>query len=173
MLLKRVTVSESNRVVLTRNNRFVDVLRPGKHTLFVPPYVRLGTEVHSLLNPIFESRWAGYIVSSRSDVLAEHFRKVNTNHQEIAFISVSGELRRVLWPQKQLLLWKEAENVTVDIVNVMDAPEAPEAMLLDFERLETRLDSPSLALNDPREDDSSSHGGVFDLLCFEDKLDES
>jgi len=173
MFLKRVTVSDSSRVVLTRNSQFVNVLRPGKHTLFARPFVRFDTELHSLLNPIFESRWAGYIISSRPDVLAEHFRKVETNHQEIAFISISGELRRVVWPQKQLLVWKEADNITVDVVNVMDAPEAPDAMLLDFERLEGRLNTPSLALSDPREDDSSSHGGVFDLLSFENKFDES
>jgi hypothetical protein len=173
MLFKRITVPDYSRVVLTRNHRFVDVLRSGKHTLFAPPFVRFDTELHSLLNPVFESRWAAYILGSRPDVLAEHFRKLETNHQEIAFISVSGELRRVVWPQKQLLLWREAESVTVDVVNVMDAPEAPDAMLLDFERLETRLESPSLALTDPREDDSSSRGGVFDLLSFENEIDES
>lgn len=173
MFFKRVTVSDSNRAVVTRNNQFFDVLRPGKHMLFVPPFVRFETELYSLLNPIFESSWAGHIISSRPDVLAEHFRKVETNHQEIAFISVSGELRRVLWPQKQLLLWKEAKDVTVDVVNVMDAPEAPDTMLLDFERLDRRLQSPSLALSDPRDDDSSAHAGVFDLLSFENKIDES
>jgi hypothetical protein len=173
MLWKRITVFDFSRVVVSRNNQFVGVMCPGEHTLFAPPFVRFDTELYSFLNPIFESRWAAYIISSRPDVLAEHFRKVETSHQEIAFISVSGKLRRVLWPQKQLLLWKEAENVTVDVVNVMDAPEAPDGMLRDFERLETGLGTPSLALSDPRDDDSSSQGGVFDLLSFENKLDES
>jgi hypothetical protein len=173
MFLQRITVSNSSRAVLTRNNRFVDILRSGKHTIFVPPFSRVNTERHSLLNPIFESVWVEYLLSARPDVVAEHFRLLKTSDQELAFISVAGELHKVVLPHRRLLLWRDAENVAVEFVNVIEAPEAPETMLPDFEQLETRLTTPSLSLSDPRCDDSSSHGELFDVFSFESEHDES
>jgi hypothetical protein len=169
MLFKRITVPDTGRVVVTRNDHLVDILRTGKHTLFVPPFGRVETEWHSLLDPLFESSWADYVVTARPDIVAEHFRILETSDREIAFVSVSGELRKVVLPRKQLLLWKEAEHVTVDLVNVVDAPEAPERMLPEFERLGAMLKTPVLALSDPRDDDGSSHGGIFDVFSFDDE----
>ena len=46
MLVKRIKVGQHHRTIVIRNGEVHTILKPGAHVLFVPPFVKLQTEIH-------------------------------------------------------------------------------------------------------------------------------
>jgi hypothetical protein len=81
---------------------------------------------------MFRSRWEGYLLRKRPDLVAAHFVVVETKESEIAMISVNGTLYQVLLPGKRALFWKDAASLSAELVTVIDS-ELPEPMLTALE----------------------------------------
>jgi hypothetical protein len=81
---------------------------------------------------MFRSRWRGYLLRERPDIISAHFTVVETKESEIAMIFVDGTLHQVLLPGKRVLFWKGAAPVSAEFVTVIDS-ELPEQMLAALE----------------------------------------
>jgi len=132
MLSKRLYVKENERVIVTRNGRFASLLTPGVHCFFAWPLASVETESHDLRDPTFRSRWEGYLLRERADLVSAHFIVVETKESEIAMVYVAGTLSQVLLPGKRALFWKCKVPVSAELVTIIES-ELPEQMLTALE----------------------------------------
>lgn len=139
MLWKRIAVSDHERIVVARNNRFEAILTPGMHRLFTVPGTLLQVEKFKLRDLIFQSRWNSYLMAERPDVVRQHFVVVATNEHQIAMVYADGALFKVLTPAKKALFWRGTVKVTAEIVKVIGATEIPSDGLGPLESLRTNL----------------------------------
>jgi hypothetical protein len=133
MFVKRITVPQHHRTLVVKNNRIMKILRPGVHRVFVRPFTPFETEVHSLYSPVVRSKWLGTLLKRHSDLTLEHFVVVRTDSSHLAMISVDGALYQVLLPGRRLVLWREAAQITVETVNILETPVISDTMLDEFE----------------------------------------
>ncbi|MGH9612811.1 MAG: hypothetical protein ACRD4P_07025, partial [Bryobacteraceae bacterium] len=103
---------------------FHRILGPGEHRLFVGPLRPVEIETHSIRGIVFNSFWADFLVKRRPDVVERHFTLVKTSDSQIAMIYADGNLLNVLLPAKRLLLWRGVAEIAVEVVDVIDRPEA-------------------------------------------------
>ena len=117
-MFTKVTVTQNNRVIVTRNDRFVRLLTPGVHRIFAPAMLRVAMEAHEVRSPLLKSKWAPFLMHNRPDLVAQHFVLVKTGSLDLAMISIDGTLYDVILPGRAVLLWKAAGKITVELVNI-------------------------------------------------------
>lgn len=132
MLYRRVTVSDNERAIISRNSRFVAILTPGTYRLINWPWLSLEVESYKLSDSVFRSRWEEYLIEKKPHIVATHFTVVETKDSEIAMIFVGGMLYQVLLPGERALFWKDSASVSAEIVSVIDS-ELPERTLAPLE----------------------------------------
>lgn len=120
MFRKRIVVKQNERALLFRDGRFHEILSPGEHQVLTGSGESLSIERHDLKDPLFSSNWADYLVESEPEVVARHFTRVETLDTQIAMIFVNGALFTVLVPAKTVLFWRDAANVTSEVVDLAD-----------------------------------------------------
>lgn len=133
MLVKRIKVGQHHRTIVFRNGEVHAILKPGAHVLFVPPFVKLQTETHRIQKVVFRSRWADRLLRECPKIAREHFNIVETNNSQVAMISLDGDLFQVLPPGRQAIFWKDAGDIEVELVNVIEGPAIAETMLTALE----------------------------------------
>ena len=133
MLVKRIKVGQNHRTLVIRNGEIYAILKPGRHLVFIPPFVKVHTETHRLQKLVFRSRWADGLLNDRPDIAHEHFNIVETNNSQVAMISLDGDLFQVLSPGRRVMFWKDAGDVSVELVNVVEGPVIGETMLTALE----------------------------------------
>src|SRR5690348_4645393 len=129
MFVRRIKVAQSHRTLVIRNGGIHAILKPGRHLVFVPPFVKVHTETHRLQKLVFRSRWADGLLDNRPDIAREHFNIVETNNSQVAMISLDGDLFQVLSPGRRVMFWKDAGDVSVELVNVVEGPAIGETIL--------------------------------------------
>src|SRR5581483_9699916 len=92
---------------------------PGMHRVFTAPGVSLEMEKFNIRDLIFQSKWTNYLLAKRPDVVERHFTVIETNSVQIAMVYANGNLFRVLTPAKRVLFWREAAEITAEIVEVI------------------------------------------------------
>ncbi|MBV8571424.1 MAG: hypothetical protein JO319_12465 [Acidobacteriaceae bacterium] len=125
MLWKRFVIADKQRGLVTKNGRFGGIFPPGEYAMFVPSDVSLKVERHDLANIVFRSNWTEFLVRKRPDLVERHFKQVRTNDVQVAMVYVNGRLFQVLTPRKRLLLWRDAGEVTSEVVDVISRPTGP------------------------------------------------
>lgn len=131
----KIKVEENQRVIVSRRNRFAQLLPPGAHWVFNAPMLRLGLEWHELRFPLCRSKWTRFLIHKRPDIVAQHFVAIETGPLEIAMVSVNGQLNEMLLPEKVGLFWKDAGKVTIERVNIGADYAAPSRLFSRFEPL--------------------------------------
>jgi hypothetical protein len=132
-MFTKIRVTDHQRAIVTRNDRFARLLMPGVHRLFNSPISRIGVEYYELRVPLFRSKWSGFLLDQRPDLIAQHFVAVRTGTLEIAMISVNGALTELLLPGKFALFWKDAGTISVNLVDIGTREDATESMPSLFE----------------------------------------
>lgn len=122
LFLTRVLAGEFERFVVLRQGRFATILKPGAHYL---AGLGISLERYSILDPVFESRWAAWLLNERPTLTDEHFHVVATGETDVALVYRDGQLERVQGPAKKTLVWKDRGRLTVELVSVADSPLAP------------------------------------------------
>jgi len=123
MLWKRIIVSDQERVLITKNDRFGGILAPGEYRLFIAPGVSLHVEKFNVQELVFQSTWADYLAKERPDVAERYFTCIETNDFQVAMIYVDSKLFEVMLPAKRMLFWRSAVEVTAEVVTVIDGPQ--------------------------------------------------
>jgi regulator of protease activity HflC (stomatin/prohibitin superfamily) len=128
----RVLVGDNERVLLTRNKRFVDILGPGTHWMYTAGVELERCDIRAVA---FVSGWADYLVNQRPELAARHFTVVRTGDSEVALVYFDGRLTRVIGPSTRVLFWRGAVEVTFETVDVRAVPEAPPRLVPALARL--------------------------------------
>jgi len=133
-MMRRILVGDNERVLLIRKRRFADIFGPGEHWVFT---LGQGVELerHNVKNLVYTSEWADTIVSARPELASRYFTIVETNDSQVAVVYTDGKLARVIGPSSRVLFWRGAVNVTCDLMDVRQQPQAPERMLSALARL--------------------------------------
>ncbi len=132
MLFKRVNVNNNERVIASRNGKFVSILTPGTYRFMAWPGVSFETEIHNLSDPLFRSNWKQYLIEKKPHIIAAHFVVFETTESEIAMIFVDGMLYQVVLPGMRVLFWKDAASVSAEVVSIIDS-ELPERAIAQLE----------------------------------------
>src|SRR6185295_1018141 len=104
MLWKRILVGDQERVLVSKNGRFVSILAPGEYRLFAGLSGKtLAFERFNIREIAFQSTWTEFLVKQRPDVVAKYFTVVETGDDEVAVLSFDGKLTKVIGPGKRVL----------------------------------------------------------------------
>ena len=132
-MFRRILIGDTERVLLIRKRRFVDILEPGVHWFMLVRGFRF--DRHDTRDLVFTSDWADFIATQRPEIAARYFTVVETGDSEVAVVYFDGKLARVIGPGKRVLFWLGAVAVTFDVVDVKSEPEVPERLVAPLARL--------------------------------------
>jgi regulator of protease activity HflC (stomatin/prohibitin superfamily) len=135
VLWKRFIVGDQERILVTENGRFLTILDPGDHTLFVKPWQTVATETHNITNPVVTSPWTDFIVKARPEVANRHFTVVETNHAQVALVFIGDQLRVFVPPASRQVFWRGVAEVRFEVIDILEHPEVPQDKLAALERL--------------------------------------
>ncbi len=135
MVFKQVDVNQNERVIVSRNGKFVSILTPGTYRFIGWPGVSFETEIHNVSDPVFRSSWEQYLIEKKPHIVAAHFVVFETTESEIAMVFVDGMLHQVLLPGGRALFWKDAASVSAEVVSIIDS-ELPERTIAQLDRPE-------------------------------------
>ncbi len=127
ILMTEVTVQENERVLVLKNGRFMDILRPGRHMVAGRPS-RLEICTFSLLRPEFVSDYADALIRERRDLVAEHLTDVRTGATEVAVIFRDGRLYAIQGPDGCSIFLTDAGPFEVERFDVSETLEVPKAL---------------------------------------------
>ena len=131
-MLRHVLIGDNERVLVVRNRRFAEILGPGERWLFGRGIERVRLSVRDL---IFTGEWADYIASRSPETVARHFTLVETSDSQVAVVYVDGRLSRVIAPSNRVLYWKDAAEITFELIDARAEAEAPVRLLPALARL--------------------------------------
>jgi regulator of protease activity HflC (stomatin/prohibitin superfamily) len=128
MQIKRVTVKKNERGLLLRNGDFDRVLTPGTHWLWAG-LDTLRVETFALEQPLFNHSLADYLMAHEPEVVAAHFTRVELGETQVGLRTDNGTLVELLPPATRRLYWKGQADVRVEVIDIADSAERPDALV--------------------------------------------
>lgn len=118
----RVTLMETERMLVLRKGRFDAILGPGEHRL-----IRAGTlrEVHNLDRLRFDSPYDRALFRERPDLAEAHLTEVRAHADEVVLVLHEGHPHAVIRPEGRAVYWIEAGPWDVERHAVGDTPSLP------------------------------------------------
>lgn len=132
---KKVTVGDQERVLVTKNGRFVSILEPGEYRLWTGPTGNFEFEVHNLRDLVFSSNWADFLVAEKPETVERNFLVIETGDRQVAVVSVNRKTNRVIGPGKRVLFWKASAKIDFDLIDAVENPQVPAGQLDALARL--------------------------------------
>ena len=132
MFWKRISIGCRERALVARNHRLVSILTPGSYRIFALPGISTAVERHNIDDLVLKSKWSNYLLDRLPALVEQHFVCVRTNEVQVAMVYANGELFKVLTPASRILFWRDAAEVTAEVVNVM-ADLSPDDSALEWD----------------------------------------
>ena len=107
----RVTLMETERMLVLERGRIATVLRPGEHRIKRHDTVR---EVHNLDRLRFVSPFEQALFRDRPDLAAEHLTEVRAGMDEVALVLRDGRPLEVVLPEDRVVFLTDAGPFTVE-----------------------------------------------------------
>lgn len=121
----RVTLMETERMLVLTKGRITDILGPGEHRLKRRDILR---EVHNLERLRFISPYERVLFRERPDLAEAHLTEVRAGVDEVAVVLRDGVPHEVVLPDARLVLWTDAGPWTVERHTLTDTLELPTAV---------------------------------------------
>ncbi|MEM7522604.1 MAG: hypothetical protein AAF360_02365 [Pseudomonadota bacterium] len=128
---RRLTVEETQRLLVLRDGRFEAILGPGQHRLKARG---LKVEWRDLANSVFASEFSDALERARPDLFSEHLTVIEGAEGEVTVITRRGRLEDVLrrpWSRK--VFWTDAGPWEVKRFPVTETLEPPKALRRRYE----------------------------------------
>ncbi len=119
MFWERISIGSQERVLVAKNSQVKTVLTPGKHNIFVPPFVSLELERHNVNDLVLESKWSRYLLTRAPAIADRHFIRVGTDEVQVGLVYANGQLFKVLTPYSRILIWRDVAEIRVELVDVV------------------------------------------------------
>ncbi|HVY91992.1 MAG TPA: SPFH domain-containing protein, partial [Bryobacteraceae bacterium] len=133
-MYKRILVGDNERVLVTRNKRFAEILEPGEYRVLTF-LARVEVECFNVRDLAFTSPWADFIVKERPRIAERYFTVVETSATEVGVVYADGKLVRVIAPGNRVAFWKSSVAVTAERIDVREQPEIPPRLIPALIRL--------------------------------------
>ena len=123
---ERVTLTETERMLVLTRGRFTAILGPGEHRI-----KRLHTlrENHGIDRLRFASAYDRALFRTRPDLAAAHLTDVRTGPDEMAVVLRDAVPVEVLGPETRAVYWTDAGPFTVERFNTVETPAVPLALM--------------------------------------------
>ena len=121
----RVTLMETERMLVLTKGRITDILGPGEHRLKRRDILR---EVYNLERLRFISPYERVLFRERPDLVQAHLTEVRAGVDEVAVILRDGVPHEVVLPDARLVLWTDAGPWTIERHTLTDTLELPVAV---------------------------------------------
>jgi regulator of protease activity HflC (stomatin/prohibitin superfamily) len=125
-MIRRIVIGDNERVFVTRERRFSEILGPGVRWIF-----GTGVELErkSVRELVYDGEWSAYLTGSA------YFTLVETSASEVAVVSLDGRPARVIGPSARCLFWKGPVEATFERIDVRANPEVPARLLPALARI--------------------------------------
>lgn len=123
--LTRLTVLETERILVLEKGRFKDILGAGEHWL---PRKHVTSEVHNLVRPEFISAYDEALMRERPDLVAAHLTVVETGVDEVAVVERDGRVQGIMKPDARTVFWTDAGPWAVTRVDVSKTLEVEKSL---------------------------------------------
>lgn len=144
MIRKDYIVAENQRGLLVKDGRLIDVLGPGRHSIW-DFRGRLSVEIVQARG-LFVSPWAE-IMEKRHPQLAEaNFVVVRPAEGMAAVVSIDGRAALVVRPGQAAYVWKVLNDVSVTHFDVIGRPRLDKAELVAIEKADVVAGVPGPAI---------------------------
>jgi regulator of protease activity HflC (stomatin/prohibitin superfamily) len=121
----RVTVSETERMLVLRNGRFDAILGPGEHRL---KRRNLQREVHRLDRLRFVSPYDRALYRERPDLAAAHLTEVRAGADEACLVLRDGRPAAIVRPEDRAVYWTDAGPWDVARIALGETLALPEGL---------------------------------------------
>ncbi len=128
-----ITVQEGERALVLKNGRFLDILRPGRHTYHGSN--RFHADVFDLMRAEFSGPLEKPLYRERADLAEEHFTEVRTGPDEVALIVRDGKLYGVQRPDGRSVFWSDAGPWEIERIDVSESLDVASEHAIRLERL--------------------------------------
>lgn len=133
-MYRRIVVGDNERVLVTRNRRFAEILEPGEYRMLT--LLRgVETETYNVRDLVCTGTWAEFLMKERPEVAARYFNVVETSDAEVAVVLVGGKVTRAIGPGERVAFWKGRAEVKAERINIREAPEVPARLIPALARL--------------------------------------
>jgi regulator of protease activity HflC (stomatin/prohibitin superfamily) len=117
MGLKRITIAQYERGLLSRNRSFEAVMEPGVHWLF-DPLNRCDVRVYDVSIPEFEHPRVDVLITDARALIERYLMIVELGDREVGLVYKNDRLVSVLAPGKRQLYWRGPISVRVDVRDI-------------------------------------------------------
>lgn len=165
MFWKTIRVSDNERVIITVDGRFRQILMPGVHRFRAWPLTRATpqAEICNLTDQTFTNSVASLLLKEYPDVVKEHFVVVETRDTQAAVVYADGKVWKVIGPGKQVLFWNSPKAIAADYVSFAETPRVAEKLRAPLTRLGRESGISTVTVDE----------GKVGLWYFESKLRET
>ena len=122
----RVTLTETERMLVLRDGRFEAILGPGEHRIKRQNVLR---EVHDLERLRFVSPYERALFRERPDLAEAHLTEARAEPGEVLVLHRDGRPFEVILPEGRTVVWTEAGPWTVERHAVTETLAVPAALM--------------------------------------------
>lgn len=123
---ERVTLTETERMLVLTRGRFTAILGPGEHRIKRENTLR---EVHNIDRLRFTSTYDRALFRTRPELAEAHLTEVRTGPEEVAVVLREGVPVDLLRPEARVVLWTEAGPFTVERHDLTETLVVPTALM--------------------------------------------
>lgn len=129
---KKLIVSENQRIIVSRDGKIADILGAGKH------HVRSKDtefEPHDInVTGVFNSKLANALVKAAPELADRHLLRLQTAPSALKIIYRDGVVMKVMEPDSELNLWRDAGPFEIEDVVVDGATKIPSKLAQRLKR---------------------------------------
>ncbi len=122
----RVTLMETERMLVLHKGRFEAILGPGEHRIKARNVVR---EVHNLDRLRFTSPYERALFRERPDLAEAHLSEFRAEQGEVLVLHRDGRPFEVILPEERSVVWNDAGPWTSEAVGVSETLEMPTSLM--------------------------------------------
>ena len=123
---ERVTLQETERMLVLDEGRFAAILGAGRHRVKVKDSLR---EVHTIDQLRFVSPYDRALFRHRPDLAQAHLLEVRTGPEELVLVTRDGRPLEVRMPDSRVVYWKDAGEWAFETFQLSEGLQVPGALL--------------------------------------------
>ena len=116
---KTIDIADNERALMYRRNRFEKVLEPGRHRI-QELFGEVSIETFDITDIEFKDKHAKFLMSTHKDKLSDHIEQFELTDKQVGLFYRNGNLDDVLAPGTFRAIWKCAEQVRLDIIDISE-----------------------------------------------------
>lgn len=119
MFWKTIDVADNQRALVYRRDRFERVLEPGRFRLETISG-KVKVELYDITEVLFAHKQAKFLLKTYAEKLAAYLERFELSDTEVGLLYRDKHLVDVLAPGSNLTVWKNVEDVRLDVIDISE-----------------------------------------------------